>query len=125
MEQKEYFTDEELICKCGCGLMNLSPRLRQKLNEAREIAGIPFVVRSACRCRRHNENIKGKPDSSHLLGLAADIETLDSSTRFLVLDALRIAGINRFDLGVDYIHADIDESKHPMVLGLGGILRKL
>jgi len=82
-----------------------------KLDEAREFAGIPFIINSAYRSPEHNAKIGGKPNSSHLKGLAVDIKATDSRTRFLVLNALISVGFTRIGIADTFIHVDMDYDK--------------
>lgn len=87
-----------------------------KLDNAREIAGIPFRINSAFRTPEHNKEVGGKPNSSHLRGLAVDISSTDSRTRFIVLDALIKAGFNRIGVAKSFIHVDDDKDKSERVV---------
>jgi len=87
-----------------------------KLDEAREFAGIPFIINSAYRSPEHNAKIGGKPNSSHLKGLAVDIKATDSRTRFLVLNALISVGFNRIGIADTFIHVDDDKDKSDKVI---------
>jgi len=106
----KYFKKSEFSCKC-CGKNNVSPELMEKLDKAREIAGIPFVVNSGCRCAMANKEAGGVSDSPHLGGYAADIKAQASRDRFLILMGLIDAGFNRIGIGRLFIHADIDPDK--------------
>jgi len=106
-----FFKYEEFECKCGCGLNNISDVLVEKLNTARRLAGVPFVITSGSRCTEHNAKIGGSKTSSHLKGLAVDIKANDSRIRYLILTALVNAGFNRIGIAKDFIHVDIDEDK--------------
>lgn len=112
---KNYFSKDELACKCGCGF-NVSPDLVEKLNEARFLARIPFVITSGARCEEHNEKVGGSPNSSHKKGLAADIKATTSSQRFRIAAALMQVGFTRIGVYKTFIHADIDPSKVTEVL---------
>ena len=73
MSKKNYFTKEEEWCPC-CHQGGLLPDFRERLNNAREIAGVPFVLNSAFRCEDHNREVGGSSSSSHLVGCAVDIK---------------------------------------------------
>lgn len=87
-----------------------------KLDEAREIADIPFKINSAFRTPEHNAKIGGKPNSSHLRGLAVDIRAVDSRTRFIILGALIKVGFNRIGIAKTFIHVDDDQEKSGKVV---------
>ena len=82
-----------------------------KLDKARELANIPFTINSAYRNADQNARAGGKPNSSHLKGLAVDIRANDSSTRYMVLNALISVGFNRIGVASTFIHVDDDKEK--------------
>ena len=82
-----------------------------KLDKARELANIPFTINSAYRNADQNARAGGKPNSSHLKGLAVDIRANDSSTRYIVLNALISVGFNRIGVASTFIHVDDDKEK--------------
>ena len=84
--------------------------LLRKLDIARALAGVPFVITSDYRTPEHNEQVGGAPDSAHLRGLAVDIRCSNSGERYIIYDGLRTAGFRRIGLGDGFIHADIDTS---------------
>ena len=80
------------------------------LDEAREFAGIPFVINSAYRSPEHPLSIKN-PSSSHIKGLAVDIKATDSITRFKIVKALIEVGFTRIGIADTFIHVDLDLDK--------------
>ena len=64
---------------------NMSKEFLFVLDEARELAGIPFIINSAYRSPEHPLSIKN-PSSSHIKGLAVDIKATDSKTTFIHVD---------------------------------------
>jgi len=106
-----FFKESEFECKCGCGLNNMSEVLKKKLDEARKIANIPFVINSACRCEEHNKNVGGELKSSHLKGLAVDIKSLTNIDNFLIVSALMNVGFKRILIYKRFIHVDMDYEK--------------
>jgi uncharacterized protein YcbK (DUF882 family) len=87
-----------------------------KLDKARELANIPFTINSAYRNADQNARAGGKPNSSHLKGLAVDIRANDSSTRYIVLNALIRVGFNRIGVASSFIHVDDDKEKASNVI---------
>ena len=75
----KYFKKKEFTCTCGCGETVISDDLLKMLDEARAFAKIPFVINSGYRCKNHFES-KLNPDSSHIKGLAVDINISIAST---------------------------------------------
>jgi len=106
----KYFKVDEFKCPC-CGKANMDKEFLEKIDKARELAGVPFVITSGYRCPKHNKEVGGKPDSAHTKGLAADIKCIRSRDRFKMIKALIDAGFTRFGIGKNFIHADIDSSK--------------
>ena len=91
------------------------------LDECRDLAGIPFVVTSGFRTVEYNRILidtgySASKNSSHLLGLAADIRIRNSSERWIILDALLEVGITRIGIGNNFIHCDIDSFKENHVI---------
>ena len=115
----KYFQYQEFDSPDLPGSGNIvSQKLINKLEEAREIAGIPFIVNSGYRSIAWNKKVGGKPNSSHLKGLACDIAASDSKTRYKVLNACIKAGFKRIGIANGFIHVDIDESKVSGVIWL-------
>jgi len=93
-----------------------------KLESAREYCGQycnandlplqPFIITSGNRSVEHNQQVGGKPDSTHLFGLAADIEASNSRSRFLIVRSLLLAGFTRIEVAKDgHIHVDSGDKK--------------
>ena len=94
---------------------NMDKTFLQKLDEARELAGIPFIINSAYRSPEHPLSIKN-PTSSHIKGLAVDISVNDSRTRFIILNALIKVGFNRIGIADTFIHVDLSVDKAQQVI---------
>lgn len=111
-----YFSFAEFMCKCGCGLCNMSPEFIHRLDRARRLAGVPFHISSGFRCARHNEKVGGVSESSHVKGHAADIVVFDAPSRLKILRALLDAGFDRIGIGKAFVHVDDDPAKEPDVM---------
>lgn len=70
---KEYFSDGELRCKCGCGQLIFDQNVRQKLNVLRESFGKPMVVSSGYRCPQHPLEVNKNKPGEHTTGMCVDI----------------------------------------------------
>lgn len=80
------------------------------------MAGFQFTITSAFRSQSYERSKGRKGTSSHCKGLAVDISTRDSHTRFKVVTACILAGIPRIGIGKTFVHVDIDETKaHPII----------
>ena len=106
----KYFKPSEFVCKC-CGRGELQPSTIEKMDMAREIAGIPFYVNSAFRCEAHNRAVGGKQNSAHTRGYAVDIKC-NRETKKVILEAVKQAGFRRIGLASNFIHVDDDPSLH-------------
>ena len=80
----EHFSAEELMCHgasqghCGCSpetANNVSPLLLEKLEALRAMIGGPIEISCAYRCPAHNAEVGGVPNSQHVNGTAADVQT--------------------------------------------------
>lgn len=114
----KHFSDKELSCQCGCGFKITDNSFLDKLELAREIAGIPFTITSGARCKNHNKAVGGVDSSAHTKGLAVDIAFKDSHACFIILSSLYKAGFKRIGINFakSFIHCDIDDSKPQYVL---------
>ena len=107
-----YFKPSEFSCKCGCG-KGSEEMIRDfliRLENAREVAGIPFIISSGFRCDKHNKFIGGVEDSSHTRGLAADIVVSGSVERHKILTAV-LKFFPRVGVDKHFIHVDFDLTK--------------
>lgn len=105
----KYFTLSEFDCpSLSESGVNMDRAFLDKLESAREYAGIPFKITSGYRTREHNEEIGGVQNSSHLIGKAADIGVGSGSERYIILNALIKAGFKRIGIAKTFIHADTD-----------------
>ena len=108
----KYFTLDEFDCPSlpNSG-KNMDSSFLAKLEEAREIAGIPFKITSGYRTKTHNEEVGGVPNSSHLIGVASDIAVSGGADRYIILSALIKAGFKRIGVAKTFIHCDTDPNK--------------
>lgn len=103
------FSSDEMRCKCGCGICNVSEGFMRKLQMARSIAGTPFIIKSGCRCPDHNKNEGGEETSDHLTTKdiqceGADIQCLDSMSRLKIIKSAMMAGFKRIGIAKSFIH---------------------
>lgn len=89
----------------------MQPSTLDKLDRARGLAGIPFVINSGYRTQRHNKLVKGVPGSSHTLGFAVDIAAKSPSQRYKIIRACLLVGFTRIGISPSFIHVDDDPTK--------------
>ena len=94
---------------------NMNKNFLFVLDEAREFAGIPFVINSAYRSPNHPLSVKN-PSSSHIKGLAVDIKANDNATRFKIVEALIRVGFTRIGIADTFIHVDLDFDKRQNII---------
>ena len=94
----------------------VSDELISMLDVARKKYGKYMVINSGYRTIEHNAKVGGKPESSHLKGLAVDIKCTNSTDRFLLEGILREVGFTRIGIGNSFIHVDIDKEKTQKLL---------
>lgn len=112
MVEFEYFTDYEFKRAIpACSLLDMDFNFMSKLDYARKVAGIPFVVNSAFRTKEY-ELSKGRTGtSSHCKGVAVDIRCNSTLSRYRIVFAALSANIRRIGIGKNFIHLDCDSTK--------------
>jgi uncharacterized protein YcbK (DUF882 family) len=111
------FSRREFECSCGCGYDQIEIELVESLQKVREYFG-PMTIVSGCRCGPYNRSVGGSPTSSHLRGLAVDIRSANSLSRFNLVRCLLAEGFKRIGIGQDFIHVDQDSSKPQFLIWL-------
>lgn len=114
---KGNFKTGEKYCGCNGGIDKMNPGTLEKLDNARDFAGIPLIVDSGYRCWIHNRNV-GSTSDNHPNGRAADIRCLNSRTRYIIIAALLKAGFTRLGIHPTFIHADDNPGGVPEVVWL-------
>ena len=89
-----------------------------KLDEARHVAQVPFIVNSGYRTPQANRRAGGKETSRHLTGGAGDLRATSSNRRYLIIAALVGVGFNRIGVADTFIHVDMDPTKAQNVMWL-------
>jgi len=104
----KYFTAKEVI--------GLNENLVKMLDQARALAGIPFIITSGLRTPAESVKAGGTDTDAHTGGFAVDLRCRDSRSRFLILKALFAVGFTRIGDEIDHIHCDIDPDKDVQVV---------
>ena len=113
----KYFKESEFQkCVPACSLQDMKQGTMDKLDAARESAGIPFVLNSAYRSVEHERKQGRDGTSSHTKGMAVDIRCNSNANRMKIVRALIEAGFVRIGIGKTFVHADDDASKSQNVM---------
>ena len=107
----KYFSDEEV--------KGLDSELVSKLDTARGVAGVPFVITSGLRSCAANTAAMGVEASAHLSGKAVDLACSESEPRFKMVQALLASGFLRIGVYDLHIHVDVDMTKPQSVMWIG------
>lgn len=113
----KYFKEQEFErCIPSCKITDVSPDSLARLDRAREIAGVPFVINSAYRSPgwdiAHGRSGRG----AHTCGRAFDIRCTSASDRWKMVVGLLAAGFTRLGISRTFIHADDDaDLSHPII----------
>ena len=99
----------------------------EKLDYARSISNVPFIINSGFRTSSHNKKVGGKEKivdefgkviskgSSHLYGLAVDISCKNSRQRIEIVKSLIEAQFTRLGIAKSFVHCDLDPDKNPPI----------
>lgn len=108
-----YFSQDELRCKCGCGVYYFNEKALDTLNSIRRDCGFALPVSSGYRCTNHPvERVKSQA-GAHTLGVAVDI-SVNRDRAHRLLESALAHGVPR--IGVNqkgdqrFIHLDWAEN---------------
>lgn len=109
---KDYFPESDFTkCTPSCSKSDMHPETLCKLNNARHIAGIPFVPTSAYRSPAHDKSKGRSGTGAHTLGRAVDIRCNNDATRYKIITAALAAGFTRIGVAKTFVHLD-DSPNH-------------
>ena len=101
-----YFKEDEV--------KGLETEFVAKLEKARHVAGVPFIITSGKRDKIQNETAGGVSNSTHMEGKAVDLRSHSSRTHFLIVKGAIEAGIRRIGVYHDSegrpSHCHLDDS---------------
>lgn len=104
MSKWQFFQDSEVE--------GLNEDFVAKLDKARGLAAVPFVITSGLRSPETNQSLPNAvSDSSHLTGHAVDLAVSESQARYAIIKALLDTGFNRLGIYSAHIHVDDDATK--------------
>lgn len=108
-----YFSDAEFRrCSPSCSIDQMDKEFLARLDNARERAGIPFVLNCAYRSAAHDKALGRSGSGAHteIPCKAVDIRCSTSQNRFKIVKALLDEGFTRIGIGANFIHADLSEN---------------
>jgi uncharacterized protein YcbK (DUF882 family) len=116
MSEYHYFADDELTCRCGCGLgaSAMSRAFMLRLEFLRKELGFPFPVTSAIRCSKHNVDVSSTGKNGiHTTGKAVDI-AVDGEHKYELVKLAMFARFTGIGIGRTFVHLDIGSpGKYP------------
>lgn len=106
--RKYQFFEEGEFAKCvpSCSLSQMDSAFMIRLDTARCLAGIPFVLNSAYRSPEWDKSRGRSGKSFHCVGRAVDISCKDSVSRLQIVRALIKAGFIGIGIADTFIHVD-------------------
>ena len=96
-------------------IVGLDPMLVEGLDQARERAGIPFIITEG-RASTQGSHVE---HSSHFKGYAVDLRCWTSWDRWKMFTALLETGFRRLGVYDKHIHVDIDPDLPQNVIWVG------
>jgi peptidoglycan hydrolase-like protein with peptidoglycan-binding domain len=112
-EEIEFFTPEEMKCKCGGKYCNgfpvePVPLLVKTADKVRDHFGKASIVSSGVRCKQHNANVGGVANSRHMTGRAMDFR-ISGKKAAEVLEYVQSLPEVRYAYAIDsnYVHMDV------------------
>lgn len=101
----KFFKESEFV-RVGCSISDLNPESLERLDRAREIAGVPFVINSAYRSPDYEREHGRSGSGAHTLGRAFDVACKDSLCRYRIIFGAISAGFTRIGIGKTFVHLD-------------------
>jgi hypothetical protein len=108
---KTYFKKSEFYCDGESCYDKMNKAFLEKLDLARSYSSVKYVISSSWRSMAYTIKKKWSKTSSHLIGMAVDIEAKTSSEKWEIVRTLMKAGFTRIGVGLDFIHVDMDYNK--------------
>lgn len=103
----DYFPSVEFErCTPKCFKCQMIDSFLIKLNSARHMAGVPFILNSAYRTSSWDKNHGRSGNGYHTKGRAVDVRCMDSETRAKIVTAAICCGLNGIGIYRTFIHLD-------------------
>ena len=106
-----FFEPEEFQCNCeyvACidSYQYMSESFLQLLFKVRAQIDFPLVVTSGYRCKRHNKDVGGVPNSAHTRGYAVDVRITSPLERYELIEQLVYHGLS-FGVYSNFVHIEL------------------
>ena len=114
MITSKWFTEKEFNnLTPSCSLQDMEQKTMDKLDAARDIADIPFVLTCAYRSSQWDKSKGRSGTGAHTLNPCptVDIRCNTDANRWKIVNALIKAGFKRIGIAKSFVHAD-DSKKH-------------
>ena len=113
---KHFKESEFKACSPACSLQDMKQHTMDKLDAARALAGIPFVLNSAYRSPAWERSHGRTGTGAHPHGCGVDIRCNTSANRMKIIQSCLAVGFRRIGIGKTYIHVDDDETQAQNVI---------
>ena len=100
----------------SCSIDDMEENFMHRLDVARYLSGVPFIINSAYRTVEHEKSKGRSGNSSHVKGIAVDLKASNSRARYKIIEGLLSAGFTRIGVGSNFIHVDSDHEKDQNVI---------
>lgn len=91
----DYFLNVEFErCTPSCQKASMSESFLKKLNSARHIAGIPFILNSAYRTPQWDRSHGRSGEGYHTIGHAVDVRCMNGTDRYKIVDGAIRCGLS-------------------------------
>lgn len=95
----------------SCSIAQMDDEFLLKLDDARSICSVPFIINSAYRSPEYEREKFRSGSSSHCKGVAVDLRCVTPRERLKMVMALLAVGFRRIGIYKTFIHVDSDISK--------------
>lgn len=103
----DYFVPVEFErCSPPCDKVQMNESFLKKLNSARHMAGVPFILNSAYRTPSWDKSHGRTGTGYHTKGRAVDVRCMDGESRAKIVSAAISCGLNGIGVYRTFIHLD-------------------
>lgn len=94
----------------------MDPAFLSRLDQVREVAGIPMVLTSAYRSPSYELQHGRQGSSAHCQGKAVDVRCNSFANRYRIIRAALACGITRIGVAKSYVHLDVSTTHQQNVI---------